>query len=180
MTEQAAIRLAKRGDQRGFEALYVMHRQRVFAVCFYMLKDKELAEDLTQDTFVRLLRNIKGFRGQSKFSTWLHRVAVNEVLMKFRKNSWKYRTKTDSMEALQEDSHWDLEGRDHHTEKTLDRVALERCIEQLPDGYKTAFVLHDIHGYEHNEAAALMGWSSGNSKSQLHKARKRLRQLLTA
>lgn len=138
------------------------------------------AEDLTQEAFLQLFRKIGTFRGESAFSTWLHRLAVNVVLMKLRKKTLPETSLEETMESEEEGSgpRRDPGGPDLRLAGSIDRVNLERAIEELPPGYKTVFVLHDIQGYEHNEIATIMSCSIGNSKSQLHKARMRLRELL--
>ena len=138
------------------------------------------AEDLTQEAFLQLFRKISTFRGESAFSTWLHRLAVNVVLMKLRKKSGK---ETSLEQVTEPDDESGGPRRDFGTADlklsgSLDRVNLQRAVEQLPPGYKAVFVLHDVQGYEHNEIAEIMDCSIGNSKSQLHKARMRLRELL--
>jgi RNA polymerase sigma-70 factor (ECF subfamily) len=152
----------------------------VYALCLRMLRDPIEAEDLVQDVFVLLFRKIHTFRGESAFSTWLHRLAVNLVLMRLRKKS----PPTVSIEVtadLDDESSSpsiDIGAPDLLLEGSVDRVSLERCIGQLPAGYRAIFVLHDIQGYQHNEIAEIVGRSVGDSKSQLHKARMRLRELL--
>ena len=138
------------------------------------------AEDLTQEAFLQLFRKISTFRGESAFSTWLHRLAVNVVLMKLRKKSG---TETSLEEVTEPDEESggprrEFGAPDLSLTGSIDRVNLQRAVEQLPPGYKSVFVLHDVQGYEHNEIAGIMGCSIGNSKSQLHKARMRLRELL--
>ncbi len=138
------------------------------------------AEDLTQEAFLQLFRKIATFRGESAFSTWLHRLAVNVVLMKLRRKSG---TETSLEEVTEPDEESggprrDFGSPDLRLMGSIDRVNLQRAVERLPPGYKTVFVLHDVQGYEHNEIAEIMECSIGNSKSQLHKARMRLRELL--
>jgi RNA polymerase sigma-70 factor, ECF subfamily len=175
-----AIRLAQQGDSGAFETIYRQHSRRVYALCLRMLRDPTEAEDLVQDVFVLLFRKIHTFRGESAFSTWLHRLAVNLVLMRLRKKS----PPTVSIEVtadLDDESRSpsiDIGAPDLLLEGSIDRVSLERCIGQLPAGYRAIFVLHDIQGYQHNEIAEIVGRSVGDSKSQLHKARMRLRELL--
>jgi RNA polymerase sigma-70 factor (ECF subfamily) len=182
LSEAEAIRRARDGDRTVFECLYRLHSRRVYAVCLRMVGNTAEAEDLTQETFLLLLRKIHTFRGESAFSTWLHRLAVNLVLMRLRRKS----PPTDSLEAALDP---DDESASTHPasrmgapdlllEGSIDRINLERCIQQLPVGYRTVFVLHDMQGYEHHEIAEIMGRSVGVSKSQLHKARMRLRELL--
>jgi RNA polymerase sigma-70 factor (ECF subfamily) len=138
------------------------------------------AEDLAQDAFLQLFRKIGTFRGESAFSTWLHRLAVNVVLMKLRKKRLPESSLDETNDPDDESSgpRKELGTEDLLLTGSIDRVHLERAIEQLPPGYKQVFVLHDIQGFEHNEIAGLMKCSIGNSKSQLHKARMRLRELL--
>jgi RNA polymerase sigma-70 factor (ECF subfamily) len=175
-----AIRLAQRGDAAAFETIYQLHSRRVYALCLRMIGDPVEAEDLTQEAFLQLFRKIQTFRGESAFSSWLHRLTANIVLMRFRK-------KRPTVISLEE-----LTGSDNQKDRPaleigspdlrltglFDRVNLHAALDQLPHGYKSMFLLHDVHGYEHKEIASMLGCSVGNSKSQLHKARKRLRELL--
>ncbi len=145
-----------------------------------MVSNTAEAEDLTQEAFLQLFRKIATFRGESAFSTWLHRLAVNVVLMKLRRKSG---TETSLEEFTEPDEESggprrDFGAPDLRLSGSIDRLNLQRAVEQLPPGYRAVFVLHDIQGYEHNEIAKIMGCSIGNSKSQLHKARMRLRELL--
>ncbi len=180
LTEPDAIRLAQRGDAAAFERIYRLHSRRVYALCLRMVGNTAEAEDLTQEVFLQLFRKIATFRGESAFSTWLHRLAVNVVLMKLRKKTLPATSLEETTEPDEETGgpRRDIGAPDLLLTGSIDRVNLQRCIEQLPPGYKAVFVLHDIHGYEHNEIAGIMGCSIGNSKSQLHKARMRLRELL--
>jgi RNA polymerase sigma-70 factor (ECF subfamily) len=137
------------------------------------------AEDLAQEAFLQLYRKIGTFRGDSAFSTWLHRLTVNVVLMHLRKKGLPQVSLEETLEPSQgEGPRKDIGTRDLHLSGSLDRVGLERAVGELPPGYRLVFVLHDVEGYEHNEIAGMMGCSIGNSKSQLHKARMRLRDLL--
>ncbi len=175
-----AIRLAQHGDRRAFEIIYQEHSRRVYALCLRMLGDPIEAEDRVQDVFVLLLRKIHTFRGESAFSTWLHRLAVNLVLMRLRKKSPPMVSieATTDLEDETSSPTIDLGAPDLMLEGSVDRVNLERCIERLPAGYRAMFILHDVQGYQHTEIAAMVGRSVGDSKSQLHKARMRLRELL--
>jgi RNA polymerase sigma-70 factor, ECF subfamily len=180
LPEANAIRLAQQGDAAAFERLYALHSRRVYSLCLRMVGNTAEAEDLTQESFLQLFRKIATFRGESAFSTWLHRLAVNVVLMKLRKKSGK-ETSLEQVTEPDEESgapRRDFGEPDVRLSGSIDRVNLQRAVEQLPPGYKAVFVLHDIQGYEHNEIAEIMGCSIGNSKSQLHKARMRLRDLL--
>jgi RNA polymerase sigma-70 factor (ECF subfamily) len=180
LSEAEAIQRAQDGDKTMFEYLYQLHSRRVYAVCLRLVRDATEAEDLTQEAFLLLFRKIHTFRGESAFSTWLYRLAVNLVLMHLRKKSLK----SVSIEATRDPddetsaSSIDIGAPDLLMEGTLDRINLERCIERLPEGYRTIFVLHDVQGHEHREIAEILGRSVGDSKSQLHKARTRLRELL--
>jgi RNA polymerase sigma-70 factor (ECF subfamily) len=180
LSEAQVIQRARKGDRTAFEYLYRLHSRRVYAVCLRMLADPTEAEDLTQEAFLLLFRKIHTFRGESAFSTWLHRLVVNLVLMHLRKKS----PPIVSIEATpdpDDDTYSpsiDMGAPDLLLEGSIDRINLERCIGQLPAGYRTMFVLHDVQGYEHREIAEMLGRSVGDSKSQLHKARTRLRELL--
>jgi RNA polymerase sigma-70 factor (ECF subfamily) len=180
MTEAEAIRLAQQGDARAFEHIYRLHSRRVYALCLRMVGNPAEAEDLTQDAFLQLFRKIGTFRGESAFSTWLHRLSVNVVLMKLRKKTLPETSLEESTDPEDEVNgpRREIGGPDLMLTGSIDRVHLERAIEQLPPGYRQVFVLHDVQGFEHNEIAGLMDCSIGNSKSQLHKARMRLRELL--
>ena len=174
------IRRAQSGDSAAFEIIYQQYASRVYALCLRMLRDPVQAEDLTQEAFLQLFRKLNTFRGESAFSTWLHRLTVNLVLMHLRKKS----PPTVSIEATADHDSGidqptiDVGAPDLQMEGSIDRLCLERCIEQLPAGYRAMFVLHDIQGYQHSEIAEMLDRSVGVSKSQLHKARTRLRELL--
>jgi len=180
LSEGEAIQRARDGDRTVFEYLYHLHSRRVYAVCLRMIGNTAEAEDLTQEAFLLLFRKIHTFRGESAFSTWLHRLAVNLVLMRLRKKSppiVPIEATPDPDDETARPS-VDIGAPDLLLEGAIDRINLERCIERLPVGYRSIFVLHDIHGYEHHEIAEKLGRSVGVSKSQLHKARTRLRELL--
>jgi RNA polymerase sigma-70 factor, ECF subfamily len=180
VTEAEAIRLAQGGDAAAFEFLYHLHSRRVYALCLRMMNNPSDAEDLMQEAFMQLFRKIGTFRGESAFSTWLHRMTVNVVLMRLRKKSLPVSSLEETTEPDEETGgpRKDIGAPDLRLSGAIDRVNLERSVEKLPPGYRTVFVLHDVQGYEHNEIADIMGCSVGNSKSQLHKARTRLRALL--
>ena len=180
LTEADAIRLAQAGDANAFEFLYRLHGRRVYALCLRMLNNPSDAEDLMQEAFLQLFRKIGTFRGESAFSTWLHRMTVNVVLMRLRKKVLPVSSLEETTDPDEETGgpRKDIGGPDLGLSGAVDRVNLQRCVEKLPPGYRTVFVLHDVQGYEHNEIADIMGCSVGNSKSQLHKARTRLRELL--
>jgi RNA polymerase sigma-70 factor, ECF subfamily len=150
ITDLELAKVAAGGNMVAFEEIYKRHHRRVYSICLRMLQNASEAEDLTQDVFIQLYRKIGSFRGDSAFTTWLHRMTVNQVLMHFRKRTVKYEKVTEEGETP----------------------------DQLPDGYKNVFVLHDVEGYEHEEVARILGCSVGTSKSQLHKARLKLQKLL--
>jgi RNA polymerase sigma-70 factor, ECF subfamily len=163
------------GNMDAFAELYNRHSRRVYSLCLKMTANVEKAEDLAQDVFVHLFRKIGSFRGQSAFTTWLHRVTVNQVLMHFRKRSSKAEKTTEDGETPVQI----VKGTsDPNSMPIVDRIALDHAIAQLPPGYKSVFILHDVEGHEHTEVANILGCSVGTSKSQLHKARMKLRGLL--
>jgi RNA polymerase sigma-70 factor, ECF subfamily len=173
------IMRAQRGEEGAFEALYQWHKKRVYSLCLRMIGNTAKAEDLTQEVFLLLFRKIHTFRGDSAFSTWLHRLAVNIVLMRMRKKTISETPLEDNERAEEFDRPSKQFGApDLALMGSIDRVNLERAVAQLPPGYRQIFLLHDVQGYEHHEIAALLGVSTGNSKSQLHKARMKLRKLL--
>ena len=180
LTEAEAIDKAKQGDAEAFEVLYNLHKRRVYSLCLRMTANAAEAEDLTQEAFLQLFRKIATFRGESAFSTWLHRMAVNVVLMQLRKKGLPVVPLEETVESEEEALKKELGGVDTKLAGSIDRMILERAIGKLPPGYRTIFVLHDVEGYEHNEIAGIVGCSIGNSKSQLHKARLKLRDLLKA
>jgi RNA polymerase sigma-70 factor, ECF subfamily len=178
LNEAEAIERAKRGDADAFEALYNLHKRRVYSLCLRMTANTAEAEDLTQEAFLQLFRKIGTFRGESAFSTWLHRMSVNVVLMRLRKKGLPVVPLDDPPETEEETPRKELGATDAMLAGSVERLQLQRAVEALPPGYRTIFVLHDVEGYEHNEIAGIVGCSIGNSKSQLHKARMKLRDLL--
>ena len=178
ISEAEAIEKAKQGDAQAFEVLYNLHKRRVYSLCLRMTANAAEAEDLTQEAFLQLYRKIATFRGESAFSTWLHRLAVNVVLMRLRKKGLSVVPIEETTETEEEAPKKDLGAEDTRLAASIDRLQLQRAIERLPPGYRSIFVLHDVEGYEHNEIAELVGCSIGNSKSQLHKARLKLREFL--
>lgn len=177
--EAQAIEEAKKGNPAAFEVLYNAHKRRVYSLCLRMTGDPADAEDLTQEAFLQMFRKIGTFRGEAAFSTWLHRLSVNLVLMRLRKRGLV----TTSLEEApggegEEPRTREYGAWDATLTSSVERVALERAIQALPAGYRLVFHLHDVEGYEHKEIAGMIGCSVGNSKSQLHKARMKLRDLL--
>jgi RNA polymerase sigma-70 factor (ECF subfamily) len=181
VSESQAIEKAKQGDAEAFQVLYDMHKRRVYSLCLRMTANTAEAEDLAQEAFLQLFRKIGTFRGESAFSTWLHRLSVNVVLMHLRKKGLPVVSLEETTQGSggEEDTpKKDFGAEDVALAGSIDRLQLQRAVESLPPGYRTIFVLHDVEGYEHNEIATIVGCSIGNSKSQLHKARMKLRDLL--
>lgn len=175
----ADLELAQRcghGDPDAFEQLYRAHAGRLYTLIVRMVASAETAEDLLQEVFLNAHRKVNLFRGDSSLGTWLYRMAVNHCLDYLRGRQSKMARTTDSL---------DEEGMAEPAASTplvslaaINRLDLERAIEQLPDGCRTAFVLHDVEGFEHHEIATMLGISEGTSKSQVHKARMKLRGIL--
>jgi RNA polymerase sigma-70 factor, ECF subfamily len=179
LSEAEAIEKAKEGSEEAFQALYDRHKRRVYSLCLRMTANTAEAEDLTQEAFLQLYRKIRTFRGESAFSTWLHRLSVNVVLMHLRKKSLPSVSLEETTQGGDDDApKKDFGADDLALSGSIDRMQLQRAVNDLPPGYRTIFVLHDVEGYEHNEIAEIVGCSIGNSKSQLHKARMKLRDLL--
>ena len=175
MVPEENVRLAAAGDLKAFEDIYRTYHRRVYSRCLRMTRNVSEAEDLTQDVFVQLFRKLKTFRGESSFSTWLHRMTVNAVLMHFRKPV----VKSEQTTYDSDDQHEIFSGRQTAgTFSVLDRISLDEALAQLAPGYRAVFILHDVEGYEHSQIGEILGCSVGTSKSQLHKARLRLRTLL--
>lgn len=167
------VQLAANGDVTAFEELYKSHHRRVYKLCLRMTRNVSEADDLTQDVFVQLFRKLKTFRGEASFSTWLHRLTVNEVLMHFRKVAVRHER------TVEEPPTQIAVGTENWTRMSLlDRLSLDEAITQLAPGYRSVFVLHDVEGYEHAQIGKMLGCAVGTSKSQLHKARMKLRRLL--
>jgi len=178
-SEGTLVQRAQRGDEQAFATLYQLNKKRVYSVCLRMTKDVAEAEDLAQEAFIQVFRNLNSFRGNSAFATWLYRIAVNIVLMKLRRRksppvlSLDEAVSSDSPSLKREIGKDDLSLRG-----AIDRIALRRAIEELPGGARQIFELHEVEGYQHHEIAEQLQCSIGNSKSQLHKAKKTMRALL--
>jgi RNA polymerase sigma-70 factor (ECF subfamily) len=162
---------AAAGDRRAFERLYRDHVDRVFSLCARMLGDRMLAEEVTQNVFVRVWEKLPGFRGESAFSTWLHRVAVNVVLSR-RKVAALQHSRTVDEESVESQ----VASRPVHVG---DRLDLDAAIAGLPTGARRIFVLHDVEGFTHEEIGDQLGITPGGSKAQLHRARMLLRAALS-
>jgi RNA polymerase sigma factor (sigma-70 family) len=170
------VALAAGGDRRAFERLYRAHVDRVFSVCARMVADRTLAEELTQDVFVRAWDKLSLFRGESAFSTWLHRLAVN-VVLNARKTEGRRRTRFESADEDEERGGIGALAAPGAFSPG-DMMDLEAAIAQLPKGARQVFTLHDVEGYKHEEIGEMLGITSGGSKAQLHRARMLLREAL--
>lgn len=166
---------AAKGDMEAFELIYQKYNRRVFSLCLRMTQNLSTAEDLTQEIFIQLFKRIGSFRGESAFTTWLHRLTANYVLMHFRKVHVR-RESTCKDEEMPVET---VKGTENPRRMALfDRIELDDAVAHLPPGYRAVFILHDVEGYEHHEIGRMLGCSIGTSKSQLHKARMKLRRLL--
>jgi RNA polymerase sigma-70 factor, ECF subfamily len=178
-SERSLVQRAQRGDEEAFALLFKGHKRRVYSVCLLMTKDIAEAEDLTQEAFLQVFRSVGSFRGDSAFSTWLYRIAVNTVLMKLRRRKAPPVVSLDEPVSSESPSlRRDFGRSDQALTGAIDRIALRRAIQELPQGCRTIFALHEVEGYQHHEIARLLGCSIGNSKSQLHKAKLKMRALL--
>jgi RNA polymerase sigma-70 factor (ECF subfamily) len=155
--------------------LYERHNRRVYAVCLNMTHNAAEAEDLTQEVFVHLVRKSGSFRGDSQFSTWLHRLTVNLVLMHFRRKAAR---RDQTPEALENVRQRQCPSWQPSANRITDRITLDTALAKLPSGCRKVFVLFDLVGFKHHEIAKLLGVSVGTSKSQLHKARLRVRRTI--
>ncbi len=174
-TDFELTQMAGSGNLAAFEKLYAKYHRRTYSLCLRMTNNVAEAEDLTQEAFIQLFRKIGSFRGDSAFTTWFHRLTVNQVLMYFRKRSVKNEKTTEDGELPEKIV---LNKKYQSQTPILNRMDLKKAITQLPPGYRSVFVLHDVEGFEHTEVARILGISVGTSKSQLHKARLKLRGLL--
>jgi RNA polymerase sigma-70 factor (ECF subfamily) len=165
------VQAAQDGDETAFRALYDLTVDRVYALCLRLAADQAKAEELTQDVFVRAWEKLSSFRGESAFSTWLHRLAVNVVLTERRTTGRREKRVLPSGE---------LEELERPVTPTHPGTGmdLERAIAALPPGARAVFVLHDIEGYQHEEIAEMSGLAAGTSKAQLFRARRLLREML--
>lgn len=173
--DRSLVIRAQAGDSEAFTAIFIAYKTRIYSVCLRMTSSAWEAEDLTQEAFLHAFRKLYTFRRDCALSTWLYRIAVNTVLMHFRKNGggrfWHN-------QSSGPDPYADCETKDARLFSSLDRIALTRAIGELPRGYRQIFLLHEVAGYQHEEIAALLHCSMGNSKSQLHKAKLRMRKLM--
>jgi RNA polymerase sigma-70 factor, ECF subfamily len=176
--EQQLIARAIRGEQSAFADIFSAHRNHVYSLCLRMTGNVAEAEDLTQDAFMQVFRKLATFRGDSALSTWIYRVAMNTTLMHFRKRVLRQVSLDERAGQDAPRERVNLCQNDGRLRGTIDRLALARAIGDLPQGYRTIFLLHDVEGYGHQEIARLLKCSVGNSKSQLHKARLKIREAL--
>jgi RNA polymerase sigma-70 factor, ECF subfamily len=172
------VKRAQQGDSDAFASLFHAHKARIYSICLRMTNNTAEAEDLTQDAFMQVFRKLATFRGDSALSTWLYRIAVNTVLMHFRKKALRQISLDEPYNQDARLVRREYGTKDDRLSGCVDRIALTRAIRELPDGYRTIFLLHEVEGYEHQEIAELLDCSVGNSKSQLHKAKLRIRELL--
>jgi RNA polymerase sigma-70 factor (ECF subfamily) len=172
------VRRAQQGDSDAFASLFHAHKARVYSVCLRLTSNAAEAEDLTQDAFMQAFRKLSLFRGDSALSTWLYRIAVNTVLMRFRKKALRQVSLDEPYDRDARVVRREYGSKDARLASSIDRIALIRAIGELPAGYRTIFLLHEVEGFEHQEIAELLHCSVGNSKSQLHKAKMRIRELL--
>ena len=167
--ESALIRKAQRRDTRAFEALYRMHVDRVYGICLRMTGNVSEAEDCAQEAFIQAWNKMDKFRGDSAFSTWLHRIAVNAVLGRIRKS----KREQERIAVVGE-----TESQKVETGDTGEMRDLSEAVDRLPEGARNVFVLHAIYGYSHDEAGEMLGIATGTSKAQLHRAKRLLAQQL--
>jgi RNA polymerase sigma-70 factor, ECF subfamily len=172
---QLAASVSSAGDMSSFEVLYKKYFKKVYLICLKMTANPADAEDLTQEVFIHVQRTLKSYRGDSSLSSWLHRVTVNHVLMRFRKKSTRSETTTSDGELPELPISI---GSNAASTPMIDRIALTDAIGHLANGYRQIFLMHDLLGYGHEEIADRLGISIGTSKSQLHKARMKLRSML--
>ena len=167
----------KAGDLAAFEEVYRQHGRRLYNLGLRMLGQPADAEDALQDVFLQAFRKLGSFKGDAALGTWLYRLAMNLYLDRLRSRGAHDDRATDRLEAAGPAA---MQERDPGVEMAVNRLDLERALAELPAGYRAAFVLHDVEGFEHREVGAILGISEGTSKSQVHKARMRLRQLLSS
>jgi RNA polymerase sigma-70 factor (ECF subfamily) len=175
--EMLAIRSAQRGDPAGFQFIYEKYKTYVYSLCLRMTHDPTLAEDLTQDIFLHVWRKVASFKGTAMFRTWLYRVSVNMVLLYFRRHK---------MNTFSLDNETSLASTEIRIAETAhqpdmeEHISLRRTLHTLSPRYRRVLMLHDLHGYRHEDISHLLGITSGASRSQLHKARVKLRLALGA
>ena len=176
--ERKLIARALRGDSEALQTLVESNHKQVYALCLRMTRSVPDAEDLTQDAFVHVLSKLRTFRGKSALSTWIYRIATNTTLMHFRKNQ-RY---TASLDTPRENENgemvYEVSQTDRQLKSAVNRLALTRALDDLPAGCRNILVMHDVEGYAHREIARSLRCATGTSKSQLHKARRKMREAL--
>jgi RNA polymerase sigma-70 factor (ECF subfamily) len=175
-TDLALVARCREGDLGAFEELYRAHAGRLYSLAFRMLGNAADAEDQLQEIFLSAHRKLESFRGDAALGTWLYRLAMNQILDYVRSRAARSSQLTDGLD----DTSLLMDATGHRlADRAIDRIDLERALGELPEGCRAAFVLHDVEGLEHKEIAQVLGIAEGTSKSQVHKARLRLRKLLT-
>jgi len=172
------LRLARDGNEDAFSILFHANRNKIYSLCLRMTSNTAEAEDLTQDAFLQVFRKLGSFRGDSALSTWLYRVAVNTVLMHFRKKGLPHVSLDEPATREPGSGKREYGMVDEQLSGSVDRIALGRAMKELPAGYRTIFLMHEVKGYDHREIARLLSCSVGNSKSQLHRAKAKMRDLM--
>jgi RNA polymerase sigma-70 factor (ECF subfamily) len=177
------VQRAQQGDSDAFASMFHSNKAKIYSVCLRMTNNIAVAEDLMQEAFLQAYRKLSTFRGDSALSTWLYRIAINTVLMHFRKKKLRQVSLEepygqDANTADRTNATREYGRRDDRLVGIVDRIALTRAIAELPVGYRTIYLLHEVEGYEHQEIAEMLNCSVGNCKSQLHKAKLRIRELL--
>jgi RNA polymerase sigma-70 factor (ECF subfamily) len=173
--ETALVERCRQGDLGAFEEVYRAHAGRLYSLACRMLGNPSDAEDQLQEIFLSAHRKLDGFRGDAALGTWLYRLAMNHCLDFLRSRASRSSQLTDT---LDDEAGWYEPGQRGLAEQSVTRIDLERAVAKLPEGCRAAFVLHDVEGLEHREVADVLGIAEGTSKSQVHKARLRLRALL--
>jgi len=173
--QDALIERAQQGDPAAFGELYALYRRRVYLICLRIVKNEADADDLVQEVFLRLSRKLKFFRGESAFSTWFHRLVVNAALIELRNKNGRYNVSLDELVEVDDgELQREVTSIDHHLQLSPERIAAGKAIEQLSPRCRLIFWMHDVEGFKHREIAKILGCTVGNSKSQLHRARKKL------
>jgi RNA polymerase sigma-70 factor (ECF subfamily) len=172
------VRRALEGNEDAFAALFNGYRTKVYSLCLRMTSNAAEAEELTQDAFLQVFRKLRTFRGDSALSTWVYRVAVNTVLMHFRKKGPRQASLEESANTEAGAPKSEYGKADDRLRASVDRIALIRAMKELAVGYRTIFLMHEVRGYRHHEIARLLCCSVGTSKSQLRNAKARMRELL--
>jgi len=172
------VERARAGDPEAFATLFQTHKVKIYSICLRMTNNTAQAEDLTQDAFLQVFRKLSTFRGDSALSTWLHRIAVNTVLMHYRKKPLSQFSLDEPSSQDSKRARAEYATPDGRLVGSVDRITIARAISDLPAGYRRIFLLHEVDGYDHPEIARMLDCSVGNSKSQLHKAKLRIREFL--